>query len=534
MLDPDLAVFQSLHQVLVNCDEFKNPHLLYALMGIITLKQWQSNLPNADSVSERVDLTIDYLSNKHNVYGENALLLLLQVLADRYAAQDMQKKALLELLDELRAGGGTIIQENHMEQTTRNTLLNILETRVNPAGLRKLAYKLLGPRAYDNLPGNTYTERCISFLEDIERQGKEKDLLDELATQYPDSHAPSKAPVTHIPGTNISSPTTTTTTESNTLTWLHLSDLHFRESRAYDEQIVLKELLHDIVERIEEDDLHPDFIAITGDLAFSGKVAEYTLVRRFFDDLLAATELSRDRLFVVPGNHDVDRNLVTNGAKTMTNALLDRNSTNSLLTTPADRQLIMARYKAYAGFVSSYFGKNLTFNEKQYFYIHSLNWTGPQVNLLGLNSAWVCCSDDDKDLGVLLGERQTRNALDSVASGSLKIALLHHPFDWLREFDQNDSAAMLMDNCDFVLHGHLHRMSAMQLSGPDTSAMVIGGGACYETRQYPNTYNFVRLELGSRTGTVHFRRYSDERGGFWAKDVLTYRNMPDGKYTFKF
>jgi hypothetical protein len=31
---------------------------------------------------------------------------------------------------------------------------------------------------------------------------------------------------------------------------------------------------------------------------------------------------------------------------------------------------------------------------------------------------------------------------------------------------------------------------------------------------------------------VYLRRYSDARGGFWAKDVMTYRNVQDGEYTF--
>ena len=105
--------------------------------------------------------------------------------------------------------------------------------------------------------------------------------------------------------------------------------------------------------------------------------------------------------------------------------------------------------------------------------------------------------------------------------------------DWLREFDRDDSEAMLTDRCDFILHGHMHQVGLLQARGPDSNAMIIAAGACYETREHPNAYNLVRLDLGTRQGAVYLRTYSDKRGGFWTKDVMNYRNVPDGVYEFQ-
>jgi 3',5'-cyclic AMP phosphodiesterase CpdA len=316
----------------------------------------------------------------------------------------------------------------------------------------------------------------------------------------------------------------------NTLTWLHISDLHFRASKTYDADVVLKALLRDIAERIQQDNLRPDFIAATGDVAFSGQPDEYKLAQDFFDKLLAATDVPRERLFVVPGNHDASRGLVSTGAKAIAAQLNDRDSVNAVLATPDDRRLMMARFKGYAEFVNSYL--NQGWGDERYFYVRPLDMAGRKVALLGLNSAWLCASDQDKANGLLIGERQARTALDEVEGIDLKIALMHHPFDWLREFDQNDSAAMLTDGCDFILHGHLHQTAMTQLTSPDSSAMILACGACYETRQWPNMYNWVQLNLDAGTGTVYLRRYSDARGGFWAPDTLTYRNVKNGEYPF--
>jgi len=314
------------------------------------------------------------------------------------------------------------------------------------------------------------------------------------------------------------------------LTWLHLSDLHFRASQTYNANVVLKALLRDIAERIQPDNLRPDFIAVTGDVAFSGQPDEYKLAQDFFDKLLAATGVPRERLFVVPGNHDASRGLVGIGAQSISAALTDRDKVNTLLNSPDDRRLMMARFKGYAEFVNSYLNQN--WSDERYFYVRPLNVAGQNIVLLGLNSAWLCASDQDKANGLLIGERQARTALEQAEGADLKIALMHHPFDWLREFDQNDSAAILTNQCNFILHGHLHRTSAAQLISPDSAAMILASGACYESRDWPNMYNWARLDFSAGTGTVYLRRYSPDQGGFWTKDVMSYRNVTEGVYTF--
>jgi predicted MPP superfamily phosphohydrolase len=314
------------------------------------------------------------------------------------------------------------------------------------------------------------------------------------------------------------------------LTWLHISDLHFRASQAYNANVVLKALLTDVQERIQKDGLRPDFVAVTGDVAFSGQPQEYKLAAEFLDKLLSMTGVPKEQLFLVPGNHDVDRKLVTARAKTIGAGLTDRDKLSTFLATDRQRELIMNRFKAYARFVNNYLGQR--FDDERYFYVRRWNMAGRQVAVLGLNSAWLCGSDKDKSDGLLIGERQARAALEQAESASLRIALLHHPFDWLREFDQSGSATMLMDQCHFVLHGHLHRTATAQLTSPDGSAMILACGACYETREWPNMCNWVRLNLATGAGTVYLRRYSDARGGFWAPDTLTYKNATNGEYSF--
>ena len=200
----DQTLLNRLRQLLLKCDEFHSPRLLYAVMGTAPLAPWQTGLPSADAVSTRVDLTIHYLSDKRHINGESALVLLLQVLAERYAEQDERHKALLGLANELRNGKKSKRRDSastlppspgtptgqKLDSQGRNRLLDILCNRLSSAELRELVFRVLPANAYDNLPGNTHTERSISFLEEVARREKEFLLLTELMKMRPDVELP--------------------------------------------------------------------------------------------------------------------------------------------------------------------------------------------------------------------------------------------------------------------------------------------------------------------------------------------------------
>lgn len=368
------------------------------------------------------------------------------------------------------------------------------------------------------LPEKTVLDRLkdnaiVTSQNQISSSGWEQFIKKKLTEQWPGNHLA----IPNIPGT---------------LTWLHISDAHLRPQENYSANVVIQKLLKDIRKCIQEYDLKLDFIAFTGDAAFSGKSKEYDMVRTFLDNLLAATGLSRERLFIVPGNHDVDRELISTGARIIGGSLSDRNSTNAILTTPCDRQMVFRRFGGYAAFVNGYFRGHVHFDDEHFFYVRTLELAGRHVALLGINTAWLCTSDQDKANGLLIGEYQARTALEQTEGADLKVALIHHRLDYLKEFDQDDSASLILDNCNFVLHGHLHQAAINQLSSPENRSMIIACGACYETREYPNKYNFVCIDLSRNSGVIYLRRHYDERGGFWGRDPSTYRNAPDGKYKF--
>ena len=108
-----------------------------------------------------------------------------------------------------------------------------------------------------------------------------------------------------------------------------------------------------------------------------------------------------------------------------------------------------------------------------------------EIALLGLNSAWMCGRNKAKigDKGfVIVGEPQIHDILEEISDADLKIAVLHHPFDWLAEFDCNRIEARLRHGCDFILRGHQHKPMVEIVSGTSGDCVIIPAGASYNRR----------------------------------------------------
>ncbi len=322
---------------------------------------------------------------------------------------------------------------------------------------------------------------------------------------------------------------------SSFVTWLHISDLHFRDINEYNNSIIREAFKQDIQSFCQENDLSVDIIFVTGDIAFAGKSNEYTLATSFFNELLELTNISKEQLFIIPGNHDVDRQAISVLASNAAALLDNRNATNAFLASPIDCNYLSQRLYNYVNFWDSFFGntkKASNIVTAPHYYSQTINISGKSVAILGLNSAWLCAGKDDGH-NLLIGEKQIRDILSKHQDAELTIALMHHPFDWLKEFDEQDSQTLLNRACEFVLRGHLHKSRLEFTISPDANVMHIAAGALCETRERPNAYNIVKYDFEMGTGTIYLRRYSDESGGFFSKDTLTYHNAPDGEYKFR-
>jgi hypothetical protein len=322
------------------------------------------------------------------------------------------------------------------------------------------------------------------------------------------------------------------------IVWLHLSDWHQR-GRDFDRVVVRDALIEDLRsrDRIARQLSRVDFIVFSGDLAFSGKPEEYeTAAREFLTPVLSALALSRDRVFFVPGNHDIDRRDLEL-LPPLLERLKDRVTVNAWLTTPARRQALIQPFGAYSEFVRRFLGSHAP-AEPAYGYARVLELRECRLAVVGMNSAWMCGQrvegGEVNDYGYLiLGEPQFYEPLQlsDVKTADLRIGILHHPSSWFSDVVRRAYVEpSLVRGFHFLLRGHEHNAHVEVPSGTSGHCAMISAGAAYDRREYPNGYNFVHLDLASGNGNVYLRKYDLVRG--FQKDTSATGDDSPGLFPF--
>jgi predicted MPP superfamily phosphohydrolase len=99
------------------------------------------------------------------------------------------------------------------------------------------------------------------------------------------------------------------------LNFLHISDLHLTATDAdnqFDHDLKIREALLDDVGRDGRTCF--DGIFVTSDIAYHGNVDECARAKTWLESLREKTSSAREAIFVIPGNHDVNRAKVCKGS----------------------------------------------------------------------------------------------------------------------------------------------------------------------------------------------------------------------------
>ena len=269
-----------------------------------------------------------------------------------------------------------------------------------------------------------------------------------------------------------------------------------------------------------------DFIVFSGDLAYSGNRQEYEAAQKYLlDPVLEETELSPEKLFFVPGNHDFDRSKFRFLPTDIREPFQSETEVNDWLDNQEARNEVLKSFRAYKEFITQYNHQN----QPEYASVQILEINDEKVGLLGINSALMTARNKDgngkiADQGFLVvGEPQIHRSLQSIGDCEIKIAILHHPFDWLTEFDRRRIKRLLGEGCHFILCGHEHQSRVERVTGTDGDYVFIPAGASYDRPNYPNSYNFVHLNFEKGEGIVYLRKWSRDRTK-WIKNEDAYDN----------
>jgi hypothetical protein len=279
---------------------------------------------------------------------------------------------------------------------------------------------------------------------------------------------------------------------------IHLSDIHFRRGEvgtAMDPNASLRnELVRDAEAKCKEIGKKPSAVLISGDIAFGGDRAEYLFALTWIEEFCCRCGADPDSVFVIPGNHDVDRKRagslivqsIHNDIKVTEKKYLDRKLAN-LLADKETGALLYQSIEAYNDFALQFYCDLKTPDRTTAKRTLLLN-DGSILKITGFNSAFTS-SECDKipDLFVDPACFQLKRE-----AGVEHLVLCHHPYNWLRN--------------GYQLEQHLNSVSRIQLFGHEHTSRItnardylkIAASAAHPDRTedgWEPGYNLIELEV---------------------------------------
>jgi hypothetical protein len=307
--------------------------------------------------------------------------------------------------------------------------------------------------------------------------------------------------------------------------FVHVSDIHFgqeKDDRVHIHADVKQQLIADakeVVSNLAGGVAHG--ILVTGDIAQSGKWAEYEDAGKWLDELAASIGVEIHQVQMVPGNHDLDRSELSYSGKQILDHIRAGGAKEyeDILNNPTDRAALFARFKDYGRFS---FGYNCPLNNDGAFASEMMVNIAPgrAIRFIRLNSSLLCHGPErDEHPELMIGARQFTIPR---TSGVENIILVHHPLDWYK--DQDQVRNYIRSRARVFISGHEHNPKVtVDNVEPGCDVMMLAAGATVPYKSdgvFTFTYNIIEFdwdeEIDGLSVKMHPRAWNAQRTCFEA------------------
>ncbi|MEO5730332.1 MAG: metallophosphoesterase [Byssovorax sp.] len=323
--------------------------------------------------------------------------------------------------------------------------------------------------------------------------------------------------------------------------WIHLSDIHTGHgdtTNVWDQRLVLEEIVRDIaLQRRSQPEPPFDAVLVTGDIANTGAgrlATEYADAATWLRNVGNAAGAAPEQIYLVPGNHDVDRGADRDDAvkQLVTDLREGKKSLDDALTDPGERAMLARRMARYLDFAGPFAPVGADADARLHWVHRLVARSGLAVRLVGLNTTLLAAGDDDQGK-LRVGMKQLGLAFADIQENELVLAIGHHPLGggWLA--DQATLEPWLKRHAHALLTGHVHLADAEESrSGAGSTLLRVVAGSAHGdmTPGIPagHGYSFGAV-LRDAHGRAHIRitprKWSEKNAGF-RPDV---DNVPDGQ-----
>ena len=298
---------------------------------------------------------------------------------------------------------------------------------------------------------------------------------------------------------------------------IHLSDLHCHLD-VYQTRVI-KALCEDIEKIRSESPISA--VVFSGDAAAKGKTGKDE-VEKILAHFISHVRLAAgaDTPFLIcPGNHDIDLSKKLSLFSPIFSGIKSPDEANRLVVeaNTSAAKPIWAHIEGFRNLASAIDSE--AFSNHPLFYTKKTASNGVKVGFACFNSAWMTAGGGSADYGQLyLGEHLLNMALQELSDVDVRIAVMHHPLDWLAPEEKVLVQRFLTLNFNGYLCGHKHNNNAATLNSNIGSLFTSNTGCVYQSNEHFNGYSIIDIDLINSKWILSAREYYFQREAF---DVAT-------------
>lgn len=300
---------------------------------------------------------------------------------------------------------------------------------------------------------------------------------------------------------------------------IHVSDFHMESfPLSFEKEKLLEAFFLDLIDQISAEDENV-LLIISGDLVDKGGTGfneadnPYERFEEvFINQIITFFPKLNGKIFVVPGNHEIERSKVDiYSHKGIISSINSSDNLDGFIESNYENTVSLARLARYKDWEYYFYKKhndsNLEYSNFEYSFV--LNTPKRNIGVSCFNSSFLCYDDNDKG-NLLLGRKQITNSLMKIDDTDLKIAVVHHPLDFLNDFDKKDCKALIGKFYDVLLVGHVHENDAEHTTNlygnlyTSQSSSTIGD--YIDSQRFANGYSIIEYKKNDKV-TTRFRKY---------------------------
>jgi len=315
---------------------------------------------------------------------------------------------------------------------------------------------------------------------------------------------------------------------------LQISDIHWLAipNVMDDYNLMRREFLDDIENFCENGIGNFDHLLICGDIAFSGEKEQYTKAQTYIEDICAKIKLKKSEVYVVPGNHDKQRNAGKPVLRNLIQSGLACESANDemfygLMKGDIENfRNLFFPFKEYRDFSASYDSVEMMMDkcieckeinaDDDHTYWESIisdDFDGYQVHLYGFNTSLTCDQNDwddwesKKNGHKMFLPKFAYNDLHKEKGKHIYISMMHHPTKYMANGNKIEKEFDKFFQLQF--YGHVHVSDASQNADNSTvrvfsGAMQPPGALGKNDCKYCPVFNIVELSINKQLDGKEF------------------------------